>query len=147
MVKGLDEDDFKTIDHVGIALWRAALSWRARAANEMANRGYPWHLGARGEILAHMGPSGRSQSELTVALGMSKQAVQQLIDQLEADGVLKRVPDPDDRRAKRIELTELGLVDFAERNRVKRMIDAEYKSLLGEKAFAALTDALARLSQ
>ena len=47
----------------------------------------------------------RSQTALTAASGLTKQAVQQLLDQLETQGVLTRVPDPADRRAKRIALT------------------------------------------
>ena len=57
-------------------------------------------------------------------MGVSKQAVQQLVDQLEAQHVVRRVADPADKRARRVELTALGLADFAERNRVKRAIEA-----------------------
>lgn len=142
MVKNLDEQDLESIDHVGIALWQAATAWKARFRQAMADAGYPWHLGARGELLQHIGPSGRSQAELATASGMTKQAVQQLVDQLEAEGVLVRVSDPDDRRAKRVELTELGRRDFAMRNRVKRDIEADYKTLLGAEGFAALGAAL-----
>lgn len=146
MVKKVDSSDLTSIDHVGVALWRAAHLWRHRMSSEMATRGYPWHLEARGDVLAHMGPSGRSQAELTKALGMSKQAVQQLIDQLETDGVVQRVSDPKDKRAKRIEFTALGLEDFAQRNKVKRQIEAEYREKLGDTDFEILLNALKRLS-
>jgi DNA-binding MarR family transcriptional regulator len=41
-------------------------------------------------------------------LGCVKSNVTQLIDKLETEGVLKRVPDPDDRRGTRVQLTEHG---------------------------------------
>lgn len=145
MVKKIDNGTLSSIDHIGIALWRAARLWREQMTQEMAARGYPWHLEARGEVLSHLGPSGRSQTELTAALGMSKQAVQQLIDQLEKDGVVKRIADPKDKRAKRIEFTELGRKDFAERNKVKREIEEKYREKLGTKDFEALLSALKRL--
>lgn len=145
MVKKIDNGTLSSIDHIGIALWRAAHLWREQMTQEMAARGYPWHLEARGEVLSHLGPSGRSQTELTAALGMSKQAVQQLIDQLEKDGVVKRIADPKDKRAKRIEFTELGRKDFAERNKVKREIEEKYREKLGTKDFEALLSALKRL--
>lgn len=129
MVKQLD--DIESIEHVGIALWRAATAWRTRFREEMARRGYPWHLGAAGEVLAHLGPSGISQAVLAQRMGMSKQAVQQLVDRLEAQGVVARVDEPADRRARRVVLTALGLEDFAERNRVKRAIEADYREQLG----------------
>ncbi|WP_162142442.1 MarR family winged helix-turn-helix transcriptional regulator [Cucumibacter marinus] len=138
--------DLAVIDHVGIALWRAARRWRSRMAAEMAARGYPWHQSAAGEVLAHLGPDGLSQRALTERMGMSKQAVQQLVDQLEVLDVVRRVPDPTDKRARRIELTELGARDFAERNRVKVRIEAEYRQRLGEDAFKALLAALAELN-
>jgi DNA-binding MarR family transcriptional regulator len=113
---------------------------------EMAVRGYPWHQTAAGEVLAHLGPEGVSQRALTERMGMSKQAVQQLVDQLEALDVVRRVPDPADKRARRIELTELGERDFAERNRVKVEIEEEYRQQLGDNAFKALLTALAELN-
>lgn len=140
-----DKADLKSIEHVGVVLWRAAEHWRHLSAEELAARGYPWHREARGMVLAHLGPSGRSQTQLTTALRMSKQAVQQLVDQLEKDGVVRRVPDPDDKRAKRIELTALGLRDFAERNKVKRMIEADYRAKLGDKLFGQMMQGLQKL--
>lgn len=147
MVKHLDDIDLSSIDHIGLALWRAAQQWRSRMRAELAARGYPWHQSAAGEVLAHLGPSGISQALLTERMGLSKQAVQQLVDQLEAQGVVGRAPDPSDGRAKRIVLTELGLADFAERNRVKRAIEQQYRETLGPEAFEALQAALAKLAE
>jgi len=143
----IDDSDFASIDHIGIALHQAATEWRHSFRSEMAARGYPWHLNASGEVLAHLGPSGVSQTALTERMGLSKQAVQQLLDQLEADGVVRRETDPADKRAKRVVLTDLGLRDFAERNRVKREIEERYRDKLGKKLFAKLEKALRRLAE
>jgi len=147
MVKNIDEMDLSRIDHVGVALWQAAAAWKQTFDAEMAARGYPWHREARGEVLAHLGPSGRSQTELVTAMGISKQAVQQLLDQLEADGVIARVADPADKRAKRVALTQLGLEAFSARNAVKRKIEDDYRTRLGPKRFAAFVAALDRLAK
>lgn len=132
-------------DHLGLQLSRAALDWRSRMRGEMASRGYPWHQEARGEVLAHLGEAGLSQTELTARMGFSKQAVQQLIDQLAADGVVERRPDPADKRARRIELTELGLRDLGERQKVRRSIEADYRLKLGDKRYKRLEKALKKL--
>lgn len=132
-------------DHLGLWLFRAAADWRGRTRNEMAARGYPWHLEARGEVLNHLGEAELSQTELTAKMGFSKQAVQQHVDQLAADGVVERRPDPADKRAKRIALTELGLRDLAERQRVRRAIEAEYRTKLGDKRYKRLEKALKKL--
>lgn len=146
MVKKLD-DDIRSIDHVGLLLWRAAQGWRERMSGEMAARGFPWHREARGDVLAHVGPAGVSQSVLTERMGLSKQAVQQLLDQLEKEGVVARLPDPEDKRLRRVELTGLGLFDLVERNAIKRQIEDEYKALLGPELFAQMERALRLLAE
>lgn len=141
----LDDKQAAATEHVGIALWRAALAWREEMRAEMVARGFPWHQGAAGEVFAHLGPSGRSQSQLTAAMGISKQAVQQLIDQLEAQGVVRRVTDSKDARAKRIELTELGLKDHREQIEVKALIEARYRKRIGAADFDVMMRALQQL--
>lgn len=143
----LDDNDLKSLDHIGVALHRAAEAWTAEFRTEMAARGFNWHLGASGEVLAHLGPSGVSQTVLTERMGLSKQAVQQLVDRLEADGVIRREADPADKRAKRVVLTELGRKDFAERNKVKRQIEERYRDKLGKKLFGKLDKALRKLRE
>lgn len=141
----LDENLPAATEHVGIALWRAAWAWREELRAEMLARGYPWHKGAAADIFAHLGPSGRSQSQLTASMGISKQAVQQLVDQLEAQGVVRRVTDKNDARAKRIELTELGLRDHREQVAVKALIEARYRDHIGAADFDVMMRALRRL--
>jgi MarR family transcriptional regulator, transcriptional regulator for hemolysin len=134
------------IEHVGIALWRAAAAWRRQFRREMVDLGYHWHAEARGDLLSHIGPAGRSQSGLVAAMGLSKQAVHQLVDQLVADGVLRRVPHPADKRAKRVELTPLGLDDFRQRTRIKRKIENCYNRQLGPARFDALIEMLTEIA-
>ena len=49
---------------------------------------------------------GTRLTDLADRIGISKQAVGQLVDELEDLGVLERVPDPDDGRAKLIRFIE-----------------------------------------
>jgi DNA-binding MarR family transcriptional regulator len=142
-----DESDPASTDHLGTELHRAAEQWRESFRQEMELRGFAWHLGASGEVLAHLGPSGVSQAALTERMGLSKQAVQQLLDQLERDGVVRREPDPGDRRAKRIHLTELGRRDVAAGHDVRREIEARYRDRLGKKRFAKFEKALRKLGE
>src|SRR5215471_3209929 len=50
-------------------------------------------------LLPHIDLGGTRVSDLAHRLGVSKQAVSELIDDLEAAGVVERLPDPDDARA------------------------------------------------
>jgi DNA-binding MarR family transcriptional regulator len=66
----------------------------------------PAHL----SVLHHPGPDGRRPSELAEGAGMTKQAVNYLLGQLEQLGYLTREADRlgDDRRSRRVYLTERG---------------------------------------
>src|SRR6478735_7536451 len=59
-------------------------------------------------VLRYPGPQGRRPSDLAAELGMSKQAVNYLLGALEQSGYLHRSDDPDDKRSRRIELTDRG---------------------------------------
>lgn len=137
----------KPISHIGWDLWRASDAWKARFVREMVAAGHAWFGEARAALLGHLDRAGSRQSDLVGRMGTSKQAVQQLIDELVATGILERTPDPDDRRAKWVGLTPAGLAAIRDSDRVKQQLDAEYRRTLGPKRFAALKAALATLAQ
>lgn len=77
-------------------------------------------------------------SVLASRAGMTAQSMGELVDDLERRGYLERRPDPDDRRAKRIYLTERG----GENARVARLaigeVEASLADLLGEQRYIDL---------
>jgi DNA-binding MarR family transcriptional regulator len=147
MVKNLDDSHPLLPEHVGIDIWRAALAWRERMHAEMVARGHAWYGDARGAIAAHLDPRGMSQSALAARMGMTKQAVQQLLDGLEADGIVRREPDPNDGRSKRVVYTAKGLSALEDAVEVKRAIEKEYRARLGAKQLDALVSALRVLAE
>lgn len=126
-------------------LTSVAASRRQAFRRLMADAGFPWHLNAAGEVLAHLPPEGLSQAALTHSMGLSKQAVQQLLDQLEAAGVVRREPDPADRRARNILLTELGRRDIAAQKLALRDVEQAARDRLGRKLLGKLEKALRKL--
>jgi DNA-binding MarR family transcriptional regulator len=143
----LDDNSTPTlIDHVGWRLWRLARNWKEEFDGEMLARGYPWVSEARGAIIGHLRAGGLPQSELAGALAVSKQAVQQFVDDLVGEGAVERVPDPDDGRGKLIRLTPRGLAFIAEGNAVKRDIERRYRKRIGRERLDALNAALDDLS-
>jgi DNA-binding MarR family transcriptional regulator len=144
---GVDENSVPAlIDHVGIRLWRLARQWKAQFDAQMLERGYPWITEARGAVIGRLRPGGLSQSALTAELGVSKQAVQQYIDDLVAEGAVERVPDPGDGRARIIRLTPRGIASITEGNEVKRQIEARYRERIGAERFDQLQAALDNLA-
>jgi DNA-binding MarR family transcriptional regulator len=144
LVKSLD--DPLLVDHVGVDLWRAATAWRERLHSEMVARGHAWYGDARGAVAAHLDPRGMSQSELVRRMGTTKQAVQQLLDGLEADDIVVREPDPDDGRGRRVVYTERGKAALRDAVKVKRAIERDYRARLGSAGFEALVAALRNLA-
>ena len=132
--------------HIGLALQRAALLWQETYRAELVRRGFAWRQNASGELMDHLTPQGISQAALTEKAGLSKQAVQQLLDQLEAAGAIARVADPRDRRAKLVMLTALGLRDYTEAAELRENLEAAWRDRLGKKRFARLGKSLKKLA-
>src|SRR5215471_3938978 len=106
MVKKLDESpNPDLLDHVGWQLWRAYESWERRFEERMSRAGYPWVTEAKADVLAYLDRAGTPQSELPAKMRLSKQAVQQFVDQLAEEGIVERKPHPDDARSKVIFFT------------------------------------------
>ncbi len=56
--------------------------------------GHDWYAEARSSVIPYVGLKGTRQADIVSRMGLSKQAVQQMIVDLEGTGILKRDPDP-----------------------------------------------------
>ena len=83
--------------HPGVPLGLANLAQRGQVA------------AAHIHITRHLTPAGARLTALAQRAGMSKQAMGTLVNQCEAWGMIKRVPDPSDARASVVEFTAVGL--------------------------------------
>jgi len=138
MVKLPDENYPELIDHLGWRLWRAARRWKAEFDARMAAQGFAWFTEARSALLGHV----VRQNDLVRCMGLTKQAVQQIVDELAAEGIVERRPDPADARGRIVALTAAGIAAAHAANDVKRAIDAEQRERLGTERFEALIEAL-----
>jgi DNA-binding MarR family transcriptional regulator len=98
-------------------------------------------------VFLHPGPQGTRPSELAARLGMSKQALNYLLGELERRGYLERRADAHDQRSKRIVLTARGeRVGWAMRDAV-REIERMWETRLGPERFAELRELLLELAE
>ena len=74
------------------------------------------NLAAKGQVGAahihitrHLAQGGSRLTDLAIRAGMTKQAMGTLVDQCEAWGMVIRVPDPTDGRARQVRFTDTGL--------------------------------------
>lgn len=139
--------DDKYPDHIGWLLWRASQDWNLEFVDRMQSAGHGWFTAARSSLMGSIAPKGTKQGLLVDRLGISKQAVQQLIDGLEEDGILERIPDPNDKRGRIVRLTDEGRAAMKDANRIKLEIEAGYRARIGDDEFARLSELLGKLRQ
>ena len=90
--------------------------------------------------------TGTRLTDLAQRAVMSKQAMMQVVDDLEARGLVRRVPDPTDSRAKLVRLTAKGLRQRAEARRAVASVELRARRALGDRRYEALRAALVELS-
>jgi DNA-binding MarR family transcriptional regulator len=130
---------------LGALLQLAQSAWQQAVREELERRQAP-ALGAGAELLVHLSLAGISQSLLAERLGMSKQAVQQSLDHLERLGLVRRDPDPVDKRAKYAVLTEAGLFALEARRDAEREVERRWRDELGKKTVTRLRKTLRKTS-
>ena len=131
---------------IGALLRRPIDAVHARILHEAIAAGFTDLVPAHLAVLRYPGPDGRRPSDLAAEAGMSKQAMNYLLGQLEDIGYLVRTDDPDDQRAKRVHLTERGNALRGKIRRTVAKIEQELEAELGSRAYAQLRDLLVRLN-
>ena len=96
-------------------------------------------------VLQYPGPEGVRPGTLAERAGMSKQAMNQLLRSLEAQGYIARSDAPDEGRARLIRFTKRGRAAYAKIHDILREIEREWRAELGAKRFAELKTLLVRV--
>ncbi|MDX8353680.1 MarR family winged helix-turn-helix transcriptional regulator [Cognatiyoonia sp. IB215182] len=135
MVKKVDE---LAPDHIGWRLWNASKQWETRFAAAMIDAGFSWYGDARAGVIPYISASGTRQVDIVNRMQISKQAVHQSLSELEMDGVIRRVPDPDDGRGRIVQFTERGVAARKAALKIKEALENDLRAELGEVQFDAL---------
>ena len=88
---------------------------------------------------------GRHASDLAETLGVSRQAVAQVVTRLELDGYLTRIADPGDARAKLVCLTPRGRAALRTMRATALAVEDEWRQRLGAERLAGFRDTLVTL--
>jgi DNA-binding MarR family transcriptional regulator len=97
-------------------------------------------------LFPHLDLEGTRLTDLARRVGISKQAVGQLVGDLEAMGWLERVPDPEDGRAKLVRFTRRrGKSSAMDGLALLGDMESELRRELGAESFDQLADLLGRL--
>jgi len=123
----------------------------ARLANERAlSRAAAGPAGPRvrpahTQLFPHLGFEGIRLTELAAKVGVSKQAVGQLVDDLAELGMVERVEDPADRRAKLIRFSRRGYAALLHGLGVLAALEDELRQAVGARRMRLLHDTLKRV--
>lgn len=93
-------------------------------------------------LFPHLSFEGVRITELARRLGVTKQAVQPLVAELQDQGVVETVPDPTDGRARLVRFTPFGAQAMAHGLGVLAELEREVVEDLGEARVEALRDLL-----
>ena len=104
----------------------------------LADRGWTGVRPAFGFVLVALREGPASLRDLPGVLGTTKQAVSKLVDAMVAAGLVQRVADPGDARAKRVELSARGRSLLSDVERIWADLEAEWEQTLGAGRLDAL---------
>src|SRR5438093_8526 len=90
--------------------------------------------------------AGTRLTELSRRAGVTKQAMMQMVDDLQRMGCLRRTPDPEDARAKMVRLTARGVRQRARARQAVQMVEGRVRRRLGPRRYDALRLALEELT-
>jgi DNA-binding MarR family transcriptional regulator len=97
---------------------------------------------AHGCVFGHIEPEGSRLTDLAARAGYTKQTVGEVTSELEELGYVERVPDPEDKRAKLIRLTERGQEAQKVGRRLIVDVEAEWSRRYGKERVAQLRELL-----
>jgi DNA-binding MarR family transcriptional regulator len=130
---------------IGVLLQQLSRDFERRARSTLKGRGHTHLQPSHQVVFASIGPKGCRLTDLARRAGMTKQAMGQIVDDLQRLGYIERTPDPDDGRAKIVRFTRAGLDFVNDAAEVMARIWDEYAALLGGDELERLQQTLREL--
>jgi DNA-binding MarR family transcriptional regulator len=100
---------------------------------------------AHTQLFPHIDLKGTRLTEIAARAGITKQAVGQIVAELEEEGMLERRPDPSDGRAKLVRFTPKGRRALLDGIGVLKSLEDELSAEIGERNMRALRRGLLSL--
>jgi DNA-binding MarR family transcriptional regulator len=147
MTNGITPEQIHALreEHIGRLLLRAQRAFSEAAYTRLRARGHEGLSIVHTNMLAHLDIEGTTLTVLAERAGITKQAMRELVDDLEAKGYVTSATDLVDRRARRIKFTDAGWQFLRDAYAVKLEIEQDYRQVLGEEGLLQLRNALEKL--
>ncbi len=134
-------------DNTAVLLRQAYVAIDRQVPARLAAAGHGAIRVAHGAVLQHLDSAGTTVSALAERAGMTKQAMAELVQHLEAHGYVRRVPDPGDRRAKLVQPTDRGREVIAIATGLAPELEKRLVKALGRSRWRALRDDLCTIKR
>jgi len=132
--------------HLARLLQEAQRALAAEFVKGVQERGYPDVRAGHAAVFMHIDRrAGTRLTELARRARMTKQGMMLLVDDLEGRGYVRRVPDPEDGRAKVVRLTARGRRYVAEARRSLLALESRVRRQLGDRRYEQLRSSLETL--
>jgi DNA-binding MarR family transcriptional regulator len=131
--------------NIGILLRGPFQEIVARIAEGLTEAGFDDIRPAHTVVFQHIKAEGSRLSELAERAQLTKQSMGYLVDYLEKQNYVERRPDPTDRRANLICLTERGWAEVHEALSIIAGIEQEWEQRLGTRRLDQLRELLTEL--
>lgn len=128
--------------NIAVLLREAFVAINDLVIARLAERGHGVVRPAHAAVFQYLDDTGTTVSLLAERAKMTKQAMAELVQHLEAHGYVERVPDPTDRRAKLVQPTERGREVIAVAQEIAPQIEGQITQLLGPDRMRSLRDDL-----
>jgi len=138
----MSDDDQNT----GLLLFYPYRAMEARVLARVREAGYKV-TSAQGRIFARVGPSGTRLSDLATQAQVTKATAGFIVDQLERSGLVTRVPDPDDGRARLVTITDEGQNAVRLAAEEVAAVEEEWTAHLGAHRMRQLRQTLTKLRE
>lgn len=126
-------------------LMRAFYWFDEQLRARLAQRG--WHGITRSQslVLANVGNGVTRASRIAANLGVSRQAMSQLLAEMETGGLIETAPDPTDRRAQLVAFAAASAGIREDAQQILRALEAEMEQAVGKSRMGSLRTALRAL--
>ena len=131
---------------LGTDLARLVRMWRAVIDNRLKPLGLTQTLWVTLHNI-HQLPPDQSQIQLAKAIGIEQPSLVRTLDQLEQKGLISRTPCADDRRAKRITLTEAATPIIEQLERVINRSREDILDGISAEEIDSIVNVIARLEK
>lgn len=128
--------------HIGYLFQQLSRDFDHRVRATLREQGHVGLQPSHQSVFAGLDIAGTRLTKLASRASMTKQAMGQLVDDLERLGYVERIPDTRDGRAKIVRLTDSGRAFLRDTAEVFASVWSEYAALLGERELINIQDRL-----